>query len=623
MTRPYPQLSPFVAARGEAGISTSVPVVGLGFKGAVVRLTADETLVTSTAIPWDAQVSDKGNWWSANSATLFVTPANVRQAQFQMGAYLTPGVADMQFYMLKNGAPFPGGGYSQTASGNVGFTWTSAPVDTVEGDLWEMIPEFAAGAPVLDADEVGGTWLAIEAKSAIAPSTAPRGANVSLTGVFSVANSTNTTVVWEVASRDTDSFWSVDSLGLVVIGGGVEHVDVLAQAQWTSAGGSIRQHTILYNGVNIATARTNEDGIYGQVDAGRVLVSSGDTFALQVHQDAGGSNNLVAAGTWLKLEVADPAYLANVDSYHGMFFSGVPTSLQETHRIKAPFAFTIPASLEGSTGSVGTAPNSVETWSFQKDDVEFAQATITLSGDVTFASSLEQEFGPDTNVLTFVAPLTLGIAEQISVAYSAWGQSSTINLPVTGVKSGDILVAMLGVDSDAYLQFSYNQYDSAAGWQLRGSRVPANGSGAVLTKVCDGTETSPTSMGISGSAQSWSYTTYRIEGADPNPVPHKFSLNGYDSNSTWFGAPTITPTIDGCLLLTHVVGGWGSFNFSTPSPYTEQYDQTNGGSTGAWISMAGASYIQPTAGAIQPIHYCSASIWRSCLAHIAFKPAGT
>jgi hypothetical protein len=367
MTKPYPQLSPFTVARGEAGISTSVPVVGLNFKGATVRLTSDETLVTSTAIPWDAQVSDKGNWWSANSATLFVTPANVRQAQFTMGAYLTPGVADMQFYMLKNGVQFPGGGYSQTASGNVGFTWTSAPVDTVEGDLWEMIPEFAAGAPVLDADETGGTWLAIEAKSAIAPSTTPRGAILKFSADQIAQNySAAVNLPFDETVSDTDQLVDVNSAGVFTIGGGITHARFRLNVFPQNVAANNTQVLKLWkNGavlpeeleVRLEMANTSP-GM--QLMSGVLPVSSGDWFTCNfLSTDA--SLDIIAAKTSFEIELVNPAYLANVESYHGMYFSGVPTSLQETHRIKAPFAFTIPASLEGSTGSVGIAPNSVET----------------------------------------------------------------------------------------------------------------------------------------------------------------------------------------------------------------------------------------------------------------------
>ncbi len=218
--------------------------------------------------------------------------------------------------------------------------------------------------------------------------------------------------------------------------------------------------------------------------------------------------------------------------------------------------------------------------------------------------------------------LELGIAEKTGHNYSAWGQSSTINLPVTGVKSGDILVALLGIDSDQYLHWTLNAYDSANGWSLRHTRSRANGGGAVLTKVCDGTETSPTSMGISGSSQAWTYEVYRIEGADPSVVPHKNAWTGYDSNSTWFGSGAVTTTVDGCLLLTHVVGGWAPYSFTVPAPYVEEYDRT-GGSGSGWTSISGASYIQPTAGAISIVHTCNAALWRSLLVHLAFKPAGT
>lgn len=410
MTRPYPQIGPFTVARGEAPIATSVPVVGLDFKGALVRLTTDETLVTSTAIPWDVQVNDRGGWWDAASATLFVTPANVRQAQFQMGAYLTPAVAGMQFYMLKNGAPFPGGGYSQTASGNVGFTWTSAPVDTVEGDLWEMIPEFAAGAPVLDADEVGGTWLAIEAKQAISPSTARRGALMKLAANETAADySTAKNIAFDTSVRDTDSFVSVNSLGVFDVRGGVGWVRLTMNVYAENvASGSIQSLKLFQNGAvmipELETRGQTADTSPGmQMVSYAVPVVSGDWFNTNF-ESTDAAIDIIAAKSSFGIEVLDPAFMANVDSYHGMYFAGIPTSVQETHRIKAPFAFTIPASLDGATGSIGTAPNSIEVWSFQKDDVEFATATVAIDGGVTFQSSLEQEFGPDTNVLTFVAP---------------------------------------------------------------------------------------------------------------------------------------------------------------------------------------------------------------------------
>lgn len=218
------------------------------------------------------------------------------------------------------------------------------------------------------------------------------------------------------------------------------------------------------------------------------------------------------------------------------------------------------------------------------------------------------------------APLVLGIAEKTGHNYSAWDQTSNINLPITGVKSGDILVAMLGIDSDAFSQWTVNNVPS--GWSVRAQASRQNGGGAVVTKVCDGTETSPVVMGISGSSQAWTYEVFRIEGADPNVVPHKITQASYDTNSTWFGSGSVTTTVDGCLLLTHVVGGWAPYSFTVPAPYTEEYDRT-GGSGSGWTSISGASYIQPTAGAISIIHTCSAGLNRSILTHTAFKPAGT
>ncbi|MEE8606716.1 MAG: hypothetical protein V3S55_03850 [Nitrospiraceae bacterium] len=410
MTRPTPQLSPFAVSRGEAGIDQSIPVVGLNFKGAMVKLDTDETLVTSTAVVWDGQVYDNGNWFSPSSGTLFVVPASTRKVRLSMGAYMTPSVADMQFYFLQNGNRVPGASYSQTASGNVGFTWTSPPIDAIEGDLFELIPEFGAGAPVLDADEVGGTWWAIEQISAVAPSTATRGALITLTADLTTQDfSAGKRVDFLTVERDTDVFFDVNSAGMFTVKGGMEFIKLRCNIGMSSVtdssitvlkfqknGADLDPNTEIRQGMsNTAPALSNESYV--------ISVVSGDTFNVNLLQ-IDNSITLLASKCYFEIEVVQGNFLANVDSYHGQFFAGVPTSEQETHRILAPFEFTIPSSLDGATGTVGILPNSIETWSFQKNGIEFATADISLLGSVSFASSLEQNFGPFTDVLTFVAP---------------------------------------------------------------------------------------------------------------------------------------------------------------------------------------------------------------------------
>lgn len=216
-------------------------------------------------------------------------------------------------------------------------------------------------------------------------------------------------------------------------------------------------------------------------------------------------------------------------------------------------------------------------------------------------------------------PLVLGIIEESGQDYSAWGQTSNINLPITlGVKSGDMLVLELSLDSDAYLQYSFNNYP--AGWSLRGSRVRAHGAGATFVKVCDGTETTPVVFGISGSVQSWSYHAYRVEGAEPDLAHVQHANRGWDSSDSYFVTSTLTPPVDGCLLLSHVVASYGGKTWTVDGPYTETYDRTNGGATASWISSAGASYMQPTAAATNANHHPSATGWRIFLGLTSLRP---
>ncbi|MEE8606717.1 MAG: hypothetical protein V3S55_03855 [Nitrospiraceae bacterium] len=219
--------------------------------------------------------------------------------------------------------------------------------------------------------------------------------------------------------------------------------------------------------------------------------------------------------------------------------------------------------------------------------------------------------------------LELGLVEQYNNAYSSYNTWSSIVLPLTDVKSGDVLIAELSIDSDLPGQWSMGTYDT--GWVLKGWRSNQYGGGATLMKVCDGTETSPTSMGFTGSGttQSWAYHVYRVEGADPSTTPHAFGQNYYGSNSTWFGTPSLTSTVSGCLWLSHVMAAYPNGTFTVPAPWTEEYDSTTGGGTGNWHSHSGASYLKPGIGADRPIHTCSISVKRGYLSLIVLKPAGT
>lgn len=162
MTRPYAQLSPFALARGEAAAG-GVDGVAPPFKGAVVKLTTNETLTTIVPVPWDAAVSDEGGWWVIGSPTKLTVPTGVTRVRVTWNWNLTAAHADLQVFPEKNGSPFDGGGYNRQQGAGVGIFGGSAIVEVVAGDFFELVPTFSSGSPIFRADTVGSTFFAIEA----------------------------------------------------------------------------------------------------------------------------------------------------------------------------------------------------------------------------------------------------------------------------------------------------------------------------------------------------------------------------------------------------------------------------------------------------------------------------
>jgi hypothetical protein len=170
MTRPYAQLSPFALARGEATAGGESAAAGTGafpFKGAMVRLTSDETLTNSVAIPWDAEIYDHGGWWVIGSPTRFTVLAGVTMVELTVGVHVTTVGADMQWRVDKNGARVEGGTWYRqddiASGGNSGLSLQTAVLEVVAGDYLELVPGFASGSPSLRQDIAGGTFFSIKA----------------------------------------------------------------------------------------------------------------------------------------------------------------------------------------------------------------------------------------------------------------------------------------------------------------------------------------------------------------------------------------------------------------------------------------------------------------------------
>ena len=141
--------------------------------GALVKLTADETISdsTTTPVPWDAtEWQDGGSWWSAGNPTRLTVPAGVSKVRlsYQLRWTLTPGpgyTPDKTFVKLKkNGGGFFGNSTQERKitfddHTNAGVT---AILEVTSGDYFEIEVFHNDGAPV-DIQSGNNTWFQIEA----------------------------------------------------------------------------------------------------------------------------------------------------------------------------------------------------------------------------------------------------------------------------------------------------------------------------------------------------------------------------------------------------------------------------------------------------------------------------
>lgn len=91
----------------------------------------------------------------------------------------------------------------------------------------------------------------------------------------------------------------------------------------------------------------------------------------------------------------------------GFFQSGKPGPGAQLLRMIAPFNFTVKAGVPGARYTNKTNPaDATQTFSIQKNDVEFATVAVTTAGVVTFTCAADTSFNDNADILSIVAPAT-------------------------------------------------------------------------------------------------------------------------------------------------------------------------------------------------------------------------
>lgn len=118
-------------------------VHGLKFRGALLRLTADESIPsgTRTVINWDSPIYDTSNFWSAGNPSRLTVPigvSKVRLTTFICWQSNNNGERSVNIYKNEDPAWFGRAADRRAASGNSETNISTAVVDVAAGDYFEV-----------------------------------------------------------------------------------------------------------------------------------------------------------------------------------------------------------------------------------------------------------------------------------------------------------------------------------------------------------------------------------------------------------------------------------------------------------------------------------------------------
>jgi hypothetical protein len=141
---------------------------GVVFSGALVKLTADESMPngTHTDIPWDAEVYDVGDWWSNANPTRLTVPTGVTRVIVSTNViWAINDTGERWLGLFKNAALglfFGQGSLRHLATNGSELNVTSAVVEVVAGDFFVAnVRQTSGGNLNVLAQEA--SWFAIRA----------------------------------------------------------------------------------------------------------------------------------------------------------------------------------------------------------------------------------------------------------------------------------------------------------------------------------------------------------------------------------------------------------------------------------------------------------------------------
>ncbi len=414
-------------------VSTVVTAPGLPFKGALVKLTSDESLSSGSVlqIPWDTEIYDAGDFFSLGSPSRLTVPNGITRVRLTGQIGILSGLtADRVLVRLRKNANLAV--TIQTAqdldpiSGAPSISISTPVFEVVAGDFFELEAfQDSGGALTIDAAGASGeirSYFSIEAVEAVAPSTLSRGALVHKVADETANYSTRTAIPWDSEVYDTDDIHdnAVNNTRLTVPTG-VNRVQFQGTVLVTGAtSGEFANLHLSKNGVLTAiglpttTVEVTDTTFSMNLSSPVFEVIAGDFFELELEIETDTSITLDNDRSWFSMEIAEPAVVAGGAGLEAEWFDVDLMYPSTTNGAAAPVTTELTAGNPNVRGSVFINATE-EHFQFQwKPPKRWDDGTVTFR--VYYSHAAGQTGGLD-GVAWGLAAVAVGDASNIDVAY--------------------------------------------------------------------------------------------------------------------------------------------------------------------------------------------------------------
>lgn len=323
-----PSGSPVSKAITIQDLKTGIAVAGRPFKGALVSMTANQSINDSaeTALTFDEEIYDTSIFHdNSTNNTRLTVPVGVAKVRISVGVRWASNSTGIRLIKIfKNGSSFSGTAINRYLPDNTSHTALATGVlEVITGDYFEVHVTQTSGGALNIEDSGDQTWFSIEAIETTAPSTTTRGALVHKAADQTTADYTSATAIaFDSESYDTDTIHdnSTNNSRLTVPTGVTQvriHIGLSATSVTADMYGMIqigKNGSYDYIGIPQQTIESGRTEIRQTLTSPILVVTSGDYFEMRLLIETDTSVTIDDDNTWFAMEIVEPVLVARETS---------------------------------------------------------------------------------------------------------------------------------------------------------------------------------------------------------------------------------------------------------------------------------------------------------------------